>query len=1266
MLLTHRFLSPTLAALVAGCLGLHAGEEATRARDAQFQAVRQVVDLELRLVAERQLKDYLAQSYPDETGWYAKALRWMVADRFRANPIKAVADAYVKEADTLFPELDAARKANKLPPAVAQILASTNATTRLISVICGTNGLIPNAPLPLAGTVTKERLEQITNALNQLVKSAGENLDTALAAYNKYFKEVEEPAMDKLEPETPEFVKINQASILMRNEIVRQLVQAHIALREVVTRGREFGIDPAPAEKFLAGTLKQHLKIFDMWDFQAGEQYPYLKGYVAVLRAEGARWKLPDTGADRVVEGFGELFKIQMKDVPEQGRAHLKHFQLEMWANLFRWANEMKNDKVTALVAQQWDGAFKTYYNNDKSVHPEGPDEKLAQVTAEVYIQAALLFNLKGDTVQANALLSKVGGAAKNRYAPNAKAWTKAIMIGGGGGGSSWSDIPVAADPRDALSTGRIYYSSARQSIDPFEQRRFYMNAAVILRNGILGLSEADQQTMIEVGPDLYQILAVCLSKAELPYHAAVIAAEGLSAVAARGGKANEKANPWRGKDLKFTTAGASVERLARTAAGLGQSLNSRAKNAAGQRLRSDVIALVNQIAPTEVGGPSFELSEVAQMIEDKRFEEALRMLGEFIKKYPAEKARAFGMFVSASRQWYDSLEKNANSDPKRAEIIKNLVARADDEINEVGAKTDKDSLKRLTIAKSAKAFALIKAGKFIDVIDALIAPQAWIPMPEDSVAAGQVQDLARAVYEFYQASVRAPEDRSKPKLLSDNWPRYLAAYEAFAKAGAKLPGESDRVQRSGKNLAVVFQSIAKQADAFQAVGGADAPRFTEISRKARAAMADLLAPTLTPKSDQNMIRLVADTLWDIEMHAKSRPLYEILRANLASNGAANSFRANPKPELDRLGALFTQRPELKVLWEALRDLLEDKQPIKQWWENGRPLSEFGEKPIDYLAAYPQVLALRKAIDAIRDKIGAELHKQFSDQAEALAKVAETLAQDIRTKERLAECYRESGASPKAQALFSELFDYDPYNREYSSAYVELVIDALKNPSEGKPVPNKDSLAKARSIAVDNRDILREGSEKWWIAVTQVLELCVAMGELEPVNRRLDFIAINKSDISRDLIAPSLDLGGVRDDPRARWPRNAATVTLCERFLQLYLVSGVTAKPTFRIDKLTVDGATKPVFIDANAPNFEAISVENRDGETVQILWEVGKTAPKAAPAENKAAAETSKDATGAAPTATTPSVAPAPGDAKNAATTPTAPTAPTAPKVKP
>ena len=1249
---------PCLLALAAGafCPGAMAGESgpaAEAARDAQFDAVAKLIAAEFRLTGERQVAAFAQAGHPDAGDWYAKTLRWYWIDHFRNVLTGANADALFKEADTLQKEIEGA--GDQVPAVARKIIAAASGMIRQVNDVA--KEVNPESPPPLTGAANwaPEKKAKVTRAVEQLVKIAGAEFAAKVAAAQKFAKDNDEKIAN-LDQEGKEWQALAHKSCLLWDEALQSFVIAHIALREIATRGQAWGIDPTPAKAFLAGVTKTHAKSLIDVDFLWGEMYPPLRARIAVLLAEGNRQGLKECAANDVDSNMQEVFKVKPTDFKDPAqRAGFTLLQVNLWANALKWCVDVGDDAAIKRGQALWK-QFQEGYKDSQVVRPDGKDPELAETASKVWIAAARLHLIAKDTSTAKNLFSAVAGAKGNRYAANAGEWiTWQVSNTGGGGSGDYGAQPVPADPNGALNTAKALLREKDQTTDPAKIRQFTVSAIDSLRGGLLGLSTTDQAAWIELAPQIYERLAAAYSGLGLHLQASATVIDGLRRIAARNGEAKAKGNPWRGKDEKFNALGLHVQRLVKN--GLVFSLNGAAevKLPAAQSLSNQVIELAQKISPEDTGDNLLWLP-IYEKIRKGEFESALADADALVKKRPEQTGKGFGIAANALQSWIDKLEKDGDgTKTKRDELAKDLLKRCDQresEIKPLLAKqpVPKEAQRDAAQIESIRQFLAIKQGRFAEVMDKLGPLLLSSPPSDEAIAAQALSDLCRAAGEFYK-SVNTATGQSDPAPLLANWSRYQQAYAAHGKLRTKLASQQAKVDRAASNLAFVFNSIRVQADWMRTNGKVpsdSAQKMADIETTAKRAFADLYEPRLGKTSKPSEIWLVADLLWEAGEHARAVRLYELFRDVLKASKPMESFRTDPKAWLDEKEKLLGSRQELRPSWLKVRDLLEDKTPIKAYWEKGGLVKDFGEKPLDFVRAVVSARELRADIDKQKDRLGATLLQQFVSALDDLDATTQALSQDIRSRARLADAYRSAGRKQEAQKLFSELFDYDPWDEDFSTAFVELVLDRLK--SGGEAVP-KAELSKARDIAIDNRSKITQGSEGFWMAAIQVLELSAALNDLEPINNRLRWINVNRSDLTRDLCKAPVSQGGITDDPRVRRPASPQAVELAQRFLGIYAVNGVQQKPTYRLDPIDDNGTTVQVFVDAGAPKFELIDVKDRDDEPLRILWEVGKAPPTPAPepvpepiggsataAAGSATAAASATVTGSATPATTSS----------------------------
>ena len=105
---------------------------------------------------------------------------------------------------------------------------------------------------------------------------------------------------------------------------------------------------------------------------------------------------------------------------------------------------------------------------------------------------------------------------------------------------------------------------------------------------------------------------------------------------------------------------------------------------------------------------------------------------------------------------------------------------------------------------------------------------------------------------------------------------------------------------------------------------------MTTLESLAKQDFADMIEPTLGPSSKQNLILAVANSLWDLDQKIRAGKLYELFKANLASNEQVLAFQQDPAAVMDEFAESLAVRVNFKPFFDrnergSITDLLIDK-----------------------------------------------------------------------------------------------------------------------------------------------------------------------------------------------------------------------------------------------------------------------------------------------------------------------------------------------------
>jgi hypothetical protein len=363
-------------------------------------------------------------------------------------------------------------------------------------------------------------------------------------------------------------------------------------------------------------------------------------------------------------------------------------------------------------------------------------------------------------------------------------------------------------------------------------------------------------------------------------------------------------------------------------------------------------------------------------------------------------------------------------------------------------------------------------------------------------------------------------------------------------------------------------------------------------------------------------VLFIARTLWDVEEKQRAAKQFARFVALNEKDPEVTAFRADPKPFVEKHSAVINARGEFRKAWEEIADLSWDSAEDTQAYNTLARDKWPPRLRRDPIQALNKITEFRKLMAANKAVVAPDQFKQIEASVNAYHNVLSAVANQSMAKGRLAAYYRESGQFDKAQPLLMELYEEDPLSLDNQMALVLVTYNAAL---KGNPMPSKEDLQKARGVVADIRNATAGTTNKigHWEAYTLVLEFSVMLGDTKVVNDTLSFLRRNRSDMSRDLVAPP-QWG---DDKRARRPMNTLSVQLAKRFLDLYSKQGVTEKPAFKVVEVTVNGEPMAVFADPDAPEFTAKPMTTPDDdEVVAIIAADGSTPPPVKPEPPKPA----------------------------------------------
>ncbi len=1255
-----KYLSPTLLSLVLGAAGMVPLWSATAdERDQHAIAVAKLMTSKMRLPADRQLKEYKESGYPANDAYLDKILRYTFLDQFLADLPEAEKAKNEAELKALRAELEATLKSNKLSPVAKQIFSGGGgSSTRMVNEIAKL--MHPDGAPPLV-PMGAEKIQSLARLLDVLGKQAEEDFKAAVDKVRAN-KAAEDKIWDLPEGGKEQQEAIN-GGVEMRLEAMRPLTVAMLALRDAAHRGKDFGLDPAPVQAQIKKMFtserpelekKTWTDVLAAWDFEWGEFNPYISincgtllGDALVAGAKGVK----EEDVEGILQKVADFNTKEFRDPNVRAEAYRLKFQA--WTSLLRYRLLQNNTRSFNRGWAAWQD-FQNRAKTDEGLRL-GQVPKIASDLGKLYIMAGRIAQAKGDSTSAGALWAELSGTKPaNPLGHYAKGWLIYKPDGGGLSDNPWSLPPLAMDPEKALITARAFMGEANSTADPYQARQNYIKAAVALRNGVLGINSGllDEKGYIEFAPQVYQVYGYVFYKMDMRHHAVVAAMDGARALGAKlkWYAEQKKPNPWQktnadGKRV-WDDARVTPLRVANDAEIYANRLKSRDPNT--QSLYSQAIDLLKSIDPDAVND-TLKRSQMISLLGEGDFEGGLREAESFLREYPEQYLWIFTFKNSAVSQWLDKLSKDGDKakitslSEQLAKDNQAMAKRIGEELTKPGlAENRKRELERArTTIKVSEIDNLIANKKYEEVIKKVDAEAIRNLPSEDLLAASMLRKLAKATFEWHES--RKDTLAKDPAALLAALKTYETVYQNLDRGIGKLRGKSgveNTLDAAGQMLAIVFTRSVGMIAKLQQAGNASGD-LVAMAEVANRAFADLYEPTVDDKTPTANILFIARTLWEVEEKQRAAKQFARFIALNDKDPEVAAFRADPKPFVEKHSAVINARGEFRKAWEEIADLSWDSAEDAQAY-NTLPKDNWPPRQRrDLIQALNKIGDFRKLMATNKAVIAPDQFKQIDAAVDAFHAVISARANQNLAKVRLAAYYRESNQFEKALPLLDEMYKEDPLSLDNQMA---LVLVTYKAALEGNPMPPKEDLQKARGVVAEIRNAKNNTTDKigYWEAYTLVLEFSVMLNDNKVVNDTLSFLRRNRSDMSRDLIAPA-QWG---DDKRARRPMNALSVILAKRFLDLYSKQGVTEKAAFKVVEVTVNGEPMAIFANTDAPEFTAKPMTTPDDDEVVAIIAADGSTPPPVKAEPPKPAEPREDPADAKPK---PAADAKPADAKPA-----------------
>lgn len=1155
------------------------GERNSGERDQRAHAIAALIAAGLRLPAERQLAEFAAVEYPADDAVLAVVLRFLYLERFSSS---ATIDQGAKEAELKRLREQVARfQQNRTLSAVARAVLArgTGTSTDLVNAIARVMHPDDAPPIvPLAAEKSQRLREQVA----RLIAVVEDEFHQSFALVQAH-DAADVDAWDLPEGSQQQRVAL-QAAVERRLAALRPLRTGMLVLREVVARGNDFGIDPQPVRERLRAlfaakppmaTSASLVELLADWDFAWGETSPVLGEWCAALLGDalvlGSSAIRPEE-VDRIQQRALALDPRQQREARVQ--LDVLGLQVRTRTDAMRWRLQRGDRSGFAEAWQLWQ-EFERKASEDQRLVP-GRTPQLAVDIARLHLMAARIAVGMEQYGEAGVILQRyVATGPTPPFVGIAKRWLAHFLACGAGQESSVAH--KAMDPAQAIALARAFLDEAAASSDAVAARRQHLEAAAVLRSGILGLHEqrGDARVTAEHLAQLYHLYVITLSRLEMRHHAVVAALVGTDQalrVIERLGQ-QKQPNPWKNlaangrigwDDRRITPL-----RLATDGMIIASQLKARDPG-----LNAFFLATLDRLKRLEPsGGGDLRRQQILGMVGEEDYEGALREAEHLLRERPDQDLWVGTLRNTAVTAWAEQLRRDRDTtkaDDLLARLVRDNALLLDRMRGELAQPdlppTRRDEVERTLDRIQVADIDILLARQDHDAAITRITVLLDEPSPGDVAQIARLQErLAQAIGQWIdtqQLTAATPLP-----ILQSIGERLEQTRAVLQKRDGTLP------LNAAKRLALAYHRLRGVLST--RVGLAD-DAVLRLVRTVDRGFAESFAPTIDDRTPAGNLLVLGNTWWDLGEQAKAIAPYERHIAKVLDEPAVAAFVLDRRAWLAPRTAALTIRAEFRARWETIvASCIGD-----------------GAKPADLRAASAQIVALRTGIDAAKPVLGGETHLRLITAVGEVDAVVRKLLGVAQARQRLAESYRAIGRPESAIPHLQQLCAQEPEEQDHRLALV-LAIHASQQPS------SRAELEQARTLAVQIRAARQGTTDKagYWEASLLVLEFSLLLGDHRLVDDTLAFMSRNRSDLSRDLIAPPV----AGDDRRVRRPLGTSAVMLARRFLDIYGKAGITTRPPFRIEQVAIGNEHHPLFVDSGAPVPVARMITTPDELKVQV-----------------------------------------------------------------
>ncbi len=1145
-------------------------------RDHHFWAVKRLIDKEVSLIAEPEMAAFKTAGYPEGDN-YGMCLRLLYCRTFEVDD-----ETLSKE----IPGLEKSISKFNRPEFDVLISDEVNAAWILRFVNPVLRDLLPTSPAKPLGEEKKARVQK-------RIKILCDKATFALAELRKQLEtnKADEDKNDNGELDDNESMNVIRKGVDLRLNYCNAFYFTYLALREVLYRGDEFGLDPKDAEAFMQAQLGSNEQIEELgnWDWNFAEYQIFLRHRIMVMSSEPVRQghKYGDYG--QVSASFLDVLDTPLDSYPGRVRPFIEDLKMTALGDLLGWhiALHKNRDKLVQIDKQRqassnkrrsrkqkdrpnyseegikyWEQYAETFKVEDLIAKDKG---KMGQKAAEVAFIAAQLYRLAGNTAEALETVGMVLDNKNHYYYGNARRWKSFLMKPPETPGAlDWTSAAKLVDPEQVLNNIADVLSEARGIEDKKQRRNMYMGAAISLRNSVYSLQDDQYKKLwIKTGPKAYYQLGYVLYKLGMVEHAAMASIEGARAFGSIYQGRRGRPNPFKDKDGKDNKYTEDLQKLVQNMSIYSSQLRRVDKSDAANTLYKYNIK-VQKYYPSDWTGTGPKQKAIAAL-QDKKYDEALMELAP-LEEGGEEVTNSDKIWAARIKAYIIYLQWDVKFKASGADGAKDLSAKLDSAIKGVTGllekfKADKDIAEEA--GKAKQMVISIEVGKAFRTEDYLkvlttLDEEFWKNPPEEgSVLQKLANQMCGASYK-YHAGLMKEKDPQKTIMI---WPHIRRSYVALKMAKEKTGAT---LANSSKALAATYKNIGTLADWF--ITNKDNLKDKEfnfgdmnkIVQQAPLQYGNLMWDVVFGNTKElPLVLTVARTLHRGNDGDRAAVLYEQYLNAIKQDSALMAFRDDPKDVVDGVGDVIMAAPlnNLKKKWPEIRDLLVDKPSfIEEYKEHGGTTHQMSEEKLDYAKATDALNEMLKMASGKKAALGGDYEKVISSVTK-LRDMAKQLSTYIQVMDYTVLAYLSVNKMNNALPYIKTLIAYDPIHPRYRALNVEIVLRQIAEDQ----APPPEEIKAARGIAAERLKETKNKPDKvkpHWLSYCQVYELTVVLNEVDRLNKSLK--RHYNDDITRilfDLAADNGDGTYIAIDPEA--------AAIIQRYLKLYEHKGITFPAPF-------------------------------------------------------------------------------------------------------